>query len=129
MLAVAVDAGRPLPGSLSTLAKFHFDKKTRQRLLIARNEVEQGVPGWFSLVDAKLITPEEYQALNGAASNQVQSWSLRKMASLKQDQAESQADTRMSIIRPVVIFMFAAFVLWVSYAFLSVIADLIQHLA
>ncbi len=129
MLAVSVEAGRPLPGSLSTLAKYHFDKKTRQRLLIARNEVEQGVPGWYSLVDAKIITPDEFQALDAAASNKVQAWTLRRMAAVKQFGVQTRADARVSFIQPLVIFVFAAVVLWVCYSFFSVLTNMIQHLA
>jgi len=129
MLAVAVEAGRPLPGSLSTLAKYHFDKQTRQQLLIARNEVEQGVPGWFSLVDAKIITPEEFQVLNAAASNRVQSWTLRRMASVKQEKVVSRSDTYNTLLRPVVILAFAAVLLWISYSFFSFITNMIQSLA
>ncbi len=129
MLAVSAEAGRPLPGSLSTLAKYHFDKGTRQRLLLARNEVEQGVPGWSSLVDAKIITPDEFTALNGAANSRVQSWTLQRMASVKQDQVQSRAEARISLLHPIVVFMFAAVVLWICYSFFSVITNMIQHLA
>ncbi len=129
MLAIAVEMGRPLPGALSTLAKYHFDKGTRQKLLIARNEVEQGIPPWNSLVEAKIITPNEYQALSGAANNRVQSWTLRKMATIKQETIQSHSDVRMTFVHPVVILVFAAILLWICYSFFSFITNLIQQLA
>ena len=129
MLSVAVEAGRPLAGSLSTLAKYHFDKNIRQRLLSARNEVEQGVPAWTSLVDAKIISRDEFQALSGASGHRDQAWTLHRMATLKQEIANQRVIVRTAFINPVVILIFASVVLWICFSFLSVLAKLITSLA
>ena len=129
MLSVAVEAGRPLAGSLSTLAKYHFDKDIRQRLLSARNEVEQGVPAWTSLVDAKIISPDEFQALSGSASSRDQSWTLRQLATVKQAISNQRVIVRTAFIHPIVILIFASVVLWICFSFLSVLANLILSLA
>ena len=129
MLSVAVEAGRPLAGSLSTLAKYHFDKKIRQRLLSARNEVEQGVPAWTSLVDAKIISPEEFQALSGAANSRDQAWTLRRIAKVKHEIANQRVLVRTAFINPFVILIFASVVLWICFSLLSVLANLISKLA
>ena len=129
MLSVAVEAGRPLSGSLSTLAKYHFDKKIRQRLLLARNEVEQGVHAWSSLVDAKIISTEEFQALNHASSNSVQSWTLRSLANVKQEMADQRVAIRTAFLHPIAILVFATFVLLICYSLFSVLTNLIQSVA
>ena len=129
MLSVAVEAGRPLAGSLSTLAKYHFDKNIRQRLLSARNEVEQGVPAWTSLVDAKIISPDEFQALSASSSSRDQSWTLRQLATVKQAISDQRVIVRTAFIQPIVILIFASVVLWICFSFLSVLANLINSLA
>ena len=129
MLSVAVEAGRPLAGSLSTLAKYHFDKNIRQRLLSARNEVEQGVPAWTSLVEAKIISPSESQALSGASGNRDQAWTLRRIATVKQEIANQRFIVRTAFINPVVILIFASIVLWICFSILSALANLISSLA
>ena len=129
ILSVAVEAGRPLSGSLSTLAKYHFDKRIRQRLLLARNEVEQGVHAWSSLVDAKIISPQEFQALNDASSNRVQAWTLRSLANVKQEIADKRVEIRTAFLHPIAILVFASIVLFICYSFFSFNTNLVQSLS
>lgn len=129
MLAVTVQAGRPLAGSLSTLAKYHFDRNIRQRLLMARNEVEQGAPAWSSLVDAKILSPEEFQAVTGSSNRSVQSWTLRRLATVKQEIAKQRMVMLTTFLHPVVILGFAAIVLWICFSFFSVLTKMVQSLA
>ncbi len=129
MLSVTVEAGRPLAGSLSTLAKYHFDRNIRQRLLMARNEVEQGAPAWSSLVDAKIISPEEFQAVTGSSNRNVQSWTLRRLATVKQKIAKQRMVMLTTFLHPVVILVFAAIVLWICFSYFSVLTNMVQSLA
>jgi len=55
-LGVAVTSGRPIPGALSTLARYHFDPTIRHKLLFVRNEVEQGADVWQTMTTAGLLT-------------------------------------------------------------------------
>ncbi len=129
MLSVAVEAGKPLSGSLSTLAKYHFDKKMRQRLLLARNEVEQGVQAWSSLSDAKIISPAEFEALNDAPSNRVQSWTLQRLANIKQEMADQRVATRTAFLHPIAILVFASIVLFICYSLFSFNTNIMHSLA
>ena len=129
MLSVTVEAGRPLAGSLSTLAKYHFDRNIRQRLLMARNEVEQGAPAWSSLVDAKILSQEEFQAVTGSSNRSVQSWTLRRLATVKQEIAKQRMVMLTTFLHPVVILVFAAIVLWICFSFFSVLTNMVQSLA
>ena len=129
MLSVAVEAGRPLAGSLSTLAKYHFDKNIRQRLLSARNEVEQGTPVWTSLLEAKIISHDEFQALSSQSNSLVQAWTLGRIANIKQGIASERVAVRTAFLNPIVILVFASVILWICFSFLSIIPQLIQSLA
>lgn len=129
LLGTAVDAGRPLPGTLSTLARYHFDKHLRQKLLYARNEVEQGVDAWQSLTDAKLLTAAETDALATAPSNRVRAWILRRLAHGKQTAVMHRTAKLFALLEPVVVLCFAALVLWICYAFVSFLTHLNQALA
>jgi len=129
MLSIAVEAGRPLSGSLSTLAKYHFDSNIRNRLLLARNEVEQGVDDWSSLVDAKIISPKEFQAIHSSDSSRVRSWMLCRMASVKLETTQQNVLMRSAILQPMAILIFAAIVLGICFSFFSFITNLIQSLA
>ena len=129
MLSIAVEAGRPLSGSLSTLAKYHFDSNIRHRLLLARNEVEQGVDDWSSLVDASIVTPKEFQAIHSSDSSRVRSWMLCRMASVKLEAIQQSVLIRSAILQPMEILIIAAIVLWICFSFFSFITNLIQSLA
>jgi type II secretory pathway component PulF len=129
MLSINVAAGRPLAGSLSTLAKYHFDPKIRQRLLLARNEVEQGVPAWSSLVDTKLVSDAEFEALSSVGDSRVQSWMLLRMAHVKQENANQRIWMQSALVHPLLILIAASVVLWVCYSFFSFITALIQSLS
>lgn len=128
MLSVAVEAGRPLAGSLSTLAKYHFDKNIRQRLLSARNEVEQGTPVWTSLLEAKIISHDEFQALSSQSNGRVQAWTLGRIANIKHGIANERVAVRTAFLNPIVILVFASIILWICFSFLSIISQLIQSL-
>ena len=129
MLSIAVETGRPLAGSLSTLAKYHFDPSIRRRLLLARNEVEQGVAVWSSLVDAKIISPEEFQVISSSDNSRVQSWMLCRMALVKLERARQSVLMRSAFLHPMAILIFAALVLWVCYSFFRFIMMLVTSLA
>lgn len=129
MLSISVEAGRPLAGSLSTLAKYHFDRGTRQKLLLARNEVEQGVPAWTSLADAQLISESEFSALNSTSKSRVQSWMLNRMATTKQEYANQCVSMHSAVLHPLSVLLIASGVLWICYSLFSLLTNLIQAMA
>lgn len=129
LFATAVDAGRPLPGALSTLARYHFDRQLRLKLLYARNEVEQGVDVWTSLADAKLLTPSESQALARASSNEIRSWMLRRLASWKLAVLHRRMATLFSYLHPVIVLLFGSVVLMICLAIFGFLTFLISSLS
>ena len=87
LLGVAIQTGRPLAGTLSTLARYHFDPAMRQKLLLARNEVEQGADVWQSLIEAGLLTHPEAHLLNTGERLGNQTWTMTQLVSAKRRHA------------------------------------------
>lgn len=125
LLSTTVLAGRPLPSALSTLARYHFDRRIRQRLLFARNEVEQGEDVWKSLVQARVLSSKEAMALQSSPTASVRAWALGSMAEGKNQTAEYQTARRIELVKPLIVLFFAALVLWMSYAYFSVLTSFI----
>lgn len=117
MLAVAVEAGRPITGALSTLARYHFNRRLRQRLLYARNEIEQGADVWQGLAQSRLINAGEAEALSKAPNNRVAAWTLRELAQKKFVVASRRTATLATLVEPMLTLLFGGLVLWVCIAF------------
>jgi type II secretory pathway component PulF len=129
LLAIAVEAGRPVPAAISSLARYHFDKSVRDKLLFARNEMEQGADVWQSLADAQLITPQESNALAQASSARSRVWMMRRLALWKQDTIARRNETVVAFAQPLVTLIFAGVVLLIGTAIFGVLSRLIQVLA
>ncbi len=129
LLAIGIDSGRPLAGSLSTLARYHFDTRVRQRLLFARNEIEQGVESWQGLTEAELLTPQQSVAVATAPTNEVRAWILRQLAAGMQVSARQKTSIRFALLQPVVVLAFGAVVMFIFVSFFSVLILMISSLA
>lgn len=128
LLSISSAAGRPMSGTLSTIAKYHYDKNIRQRLLLARNEIEQGVDEWQSLSDAELITTAEARALVASPDNQSRAWLLERLALAKTERACQSSSTMLAFAHPVAILLLGCIVLFIFIAFFSVNLVLIYSL-
>ena len=129
LLSVASESGRPLAGSLSTLARYHYNKPIRQRLLFARNEIEQGANAWTSLSDSRLIQKSEAQVLAATDSCISRTWLLREIARSKSERLHRRHSLLSVFAHPIVILIFAVGVLWICFAFFNVLTQLILDLA
>ena len=129
LLAVGVDSGRPIAGCLSTLARYHFDIKVRQRLLFARNEIEQGVEAWQGLTEADLLTAPQAVAVATAPSNEIRGWILRRLAAGMQVDAQQRTSIGFALLQPVVVLVFGAIVMFIFVSFFSVLLALIFALS
>lgn len=114
LLSQSVQAGRPLSGALSILARYHFDSRLRMRLLFARNEVEQGAEVWTSLRDAKLLNPGEATALAASSSPQSRAWLMQKLAAQKRRRVTLLAGAAARAIQAVAVLLIATVVLALS---------------
>ncbi|TVP99971.1 MAG: hypothetical protein EA381_08460 [Planctomycetaceae bacterium] len=115
-LAQSIEAGRPLSGVSSVLARYHFDKPVRQRLLFARNEMEQGASAWESLRSAGLLTAQEYRSLSDSTSPQTQVWLLRNLANQKRERSTSAGEAAARGLQTLATLAVAVVVLVVSLA-------------
>ena len=129
LLAIGVDSGRPLAGSLSTLARYHFDSRVRQRLLFARNEIEQGVETWQGLTEAELLTSQQSVAVSTAPTNEIRAWILRRLAAGMQVAAQQRTSIGFALLQPVVILAFGAVVMFIFVSFFSVLIQMITSLS
>lgn len=124
LLAAAASAGRPLPGALSTLARYHFDPTIRGQLLFARNEVEQGSDVWESLAAASLLAPPEVRLLKTAERIGNRPWILKKIASAKRNRLAAKSERAAELLLPAVLLVLGALVLWQALAIFQPLENL-----
>jgi type II secretory pathway component PulF len=111
-LSLAAKAGRPLPGALSTLARYHFDPLTRQKLLLARNEVEQGADVWQTLAAAGMVTPTEERLLGIADRTGHRAWTLRQLAEGKKRRTRRWLGRLADLALPAMVLLLGTFVMF-----------------
>jgi type II secretory pathway component PulF len=129
MIAVASNAGRPIAGALSTLARYHFDPTIRSKLLYVRNEVEQGAQLWQSMGAAELITSADERALDLSERLGNRSWVLSQLAYAKSRRAAHRLDLTSQLFMPFVVLLLGSFVLYQALAMFTPLVTLIESLA
>lgn len=111
-LSVATRAGRPIPGALSTLARYHFDPVIRHKLLFVRNELEQGADVWLSMTAVGLLTPPEVALMKSAERVGNRSWILKQLADSKKRRTSRRLEKMADVFLPVMVLLIASFVLF-----------------
>jgi type II secretory pathway component PulF len=111
-LGVVAEAGRPVAGAISTLARYHFDPALRSRLLFVRNEMEQGAGVWQSLQSVGLLSPPETHVLESAEKLGNRAWVLKQLALVKKRRTKARLARLADFLLPVVILFAGAFVLF-----------------
>lgn len=128
VLAIASVSDRPITSATSTLAKYHYDRATRQRLLLARNEMEQGENEWTSLVKAKLLSESEAELLRMVPNPKSLAWTLEQLATNRESVSHNRKVFLYTFVHPIVMIVFGLIVLWVCVAFFSIIPSTIKSL-
>lgn len=129
MLSVNTASGRPIASALSTLAKYHSNPWIRQRLLLARNEIEQGADPWQGLREAELITPDQEAALSRVHGNASQAWVLRQFAN-QLDERVCESQHRLGLwVHPILAVAFGCVVGWLSFGMFRSLYGLVQSLS
>ena len=129
LLAVTQQAGRPLPGAISTLARYHFDRRMRAQLLFARNEVEQGADFWESLAASGVLHDAEARALNAAPDQSSRIWTAQRLASARREEVARRLNVLIEFVQPAFVLLLAAGVLLVALGSLSSLVSLIESLS
>src|SRR5262245_1746055 len=125
-IGVAVQAGRPIPGALSTLARYHFDPAMRHQLLFVRNELEQGAEVWPSMKAVGLLTPQEVRLLSTAERVGNRGWVLAQLAQVKKRRARLSTQRWIEFLLPLVVIVIGGFVLFQSLTVLEPLIKLIK---
>ena len=124
-LAVTTRSQRPVASALSAMARFHFDARTRQQLLLARNEIEQGENDWTSLARTGLISHKEAMSLESLDDLDVRSWAMKQLAAQREQKRCDRGYWAWEIVHPIVILLTGAIVAWIGYALMSSLQMLI----
>ena len=110
-LSVASQAGRPIAGAISTLARYHFDPTFRHKLLFVRNEMEQGTSAWESMASTGLLDENEAHVLELSEKVGNRPWALKELARAKRQRTIRRIATWSKFAMPVVILLMGVFVL------------------
>jgi type II secretory pathway component PulF len=127
-LGVALSAGRPLPGALSTLARYHFDPAVRHKLLFVRNEVEQGEDVWRSLVSIGMLAPADLRLLTAAERVGNRLWALQHLAGVKKRRTVWRLGRISELLLPVLVLLLGGFVLFQALTVFVPLVRLIEGL-
>ncbi len=124
-LSVVAEAGRPIVGAISTLARYHHDPTLRQKLLFVRNEVEHGTDLWSALRDVKLLTPAEVALMEVSQKVGNCPWAMAQLAASKRRRIQRRLRLLAQLAEPASVLVLAA----VVFAFcLGVFGPLINML-
>lgn len=121
-LRVAATAGRPIPGVLSTLARYHFDPTMRHELLVVRNDLEQGMPVWQSMSEVGLLSPPEANLLLVAERQGSPAWALDQLVEVKQRRVARRLERAGEFLLPAFVLLMAVLVIFqISLIFMPLI--------
>ncbi|MEN1678423.1 MAG: type II secretion system F family protein [Planctomycetota bacterium] len=129
LLAISLQAGRPLTGAISTLARYYYDSGVRTQLLFVRNEIEQGADPWRSMQHTGLISEAEAQPLLVGADHASQSWTLRRLAGLRRQRVATRLRLCADVLHPIAVLSLGALVLATCLAALGPLIHLISSLS
>jgi type II secretory pathway component PulF len=127
-IAIAGRAGRPVPGALSTLARYHFDPAIRQELLFVRNEVEQGADIWQSMTKVGMLTGAEVNALRTSDRIGNRPWILQQLADVKKRHSTRRLQRRSEMVLPALVLAMASLVLFQALSVFQPLTKLIEGL-
>jgi type IV pilus assembly protein PilC len=104
-LSVVTNAGRPIPGAISTLARYYHDPTLRQKLLYVRNEVEQGANLWATLRKVKLLTPAEVLLMEASEKVGNRAWAMTQLATCKRRRMRRRLELLGQLVEPVTVLL------------------------
>jgi type II secretory pathway component PulF len=128
-LAVAASAGRPLPGALSTLARYHQAAPVRHQLLYVRNEVEQGAPIWEAMSAVGLLSPEDVRVLATSERLGNSAWVLHKLGEIKRRRTQWRLARLSELVLPAAVLGLGVLVLLLALIVFHPLIRLIESLS
>jgi len=110
IMGVVVQAGKPLAGAFSTMARHHISPTVRNHLLYLRNEVERGREPFELLVETGFLTKGEARVLEAAQRAGNLPWALEELAGRVERDLNYNALLILEIVRPIVLLAVAILV-------------------
>lgn len=107
ILGVVIQAGRPLVGALSTMARHHQSPTVRNHLLFIRNEVERGDEAFQLLFETGFLRRSETRILEAAGRAGNLPWALEELSGRIERDVNYRMALLMEIIRPAFLFTVA----------------------
>ncbi len=126
ILARTLRSGRPVNGTISSLARYHDSPEVRQRLLLARNEIELGVPVWDSLSQAGIIPHNLATTLSSTEALPVQAWILDKFSRLKKTSVQRHRRIVATFLQPLFVCICGLCVLWIAKTYFGFLIQIIM---
>lgn len=123
-LATVAESGRPLAGAVSTLARYHFDSRLRQKLLYVRNELEQGSDLWTALKSVRLLNDAEFRVMQTSEKLENAPWLLKQLAAEKRTRTLRRLEYWQRMMTPLFAILLGAFVLLQAVAVFSMLTNL-----
>ena len=111
------------------MAKYHFHRLTRQRLLVARNDMELGTDCGQAIESSGGLSSKEIKFLSEQKDERLQAYFLEQLAVEDWRQRERMISFRSLLINPLLTLLFGGFVALFSIGFFSALVYLIRALA
>ncbi len=121
-LGVNAAAGRPLLGTLESLARHHSVKNVRQRLNRVCVSVEQGQDIWLGLVQQRFLTPAQACRLQAAEAVDQLPYALKELNRLGESDQYYRREVHLEVLRFVLVILL---VCWVALVAIALFAPLI----
>lgn len=128
LLGMTVKNGRPLVGALSTIAKYHTHGAIRSKMLLARNEIEQGAEVWDALHSVHFLSASQAEALRGESSAS-QAWLLRSFAMGLRNNLEDRERVWVAWLYPLMVLMLGSIVFLLSVGVFGFLSNMINSVA
>lgn len=128
-IALTREAGKPVAGSMSTLARCHHNPRTRRQILRAWNEVEHGLDPWDALERQKLIRHEELKVIRASETLGNTPWALRQLANVRQSRTHQRLQVVSRLFPVFAMLLVAAFVALLAVGTMSTLTTLVHNLS
>lgn len=129
MIALNIEHGKPMSGMLSTLAKYHYNRKARHNLLVARNEMDHGTEQWESLKGTGLLSVGQAKAIVECKDSRSRAWIMARSADEIDRTIACRERRRLALVHPLATLVVGGVVLIAGYVGFGVLVQLIQSLA
>ncbi len=129
LMSEAMQMGRPVAGSLSTLARYHHDARIRTQLLVARNDMELGTDFAESFSQAGLLNKVQATALTQLETNAEQGWLMDQMAEQMLSAIAYRRRVTAVVMQPLIVLLFGAPTIAVCLGISLVLIQMITSLS